>query len=111
LSFFSRAEAIALHRDGWTQVRGEPVTLQQFRLPPRAEPGLKRGRRPRRQAADHLQDRLHPAGHILVSEHLAIDVDDRHLGALAVHVDTDVDSHHRASFPSSSFTRSVALPG
>jgi hypothetical protein len=28
-----------------------------------------------------------------------------------VHVDPDIDRHHRASFPELVFTRSVALPG
>jgi hypothetical protein len=100
LSFFSLAEAI-LAPQRVHQVRGEPVVLQQFDQPPRAERGLERGRCAGRQAADHLQDRLCPIGHVAVGEHLAFGVDDRHLRALAVHVDPDVDRHDRASFPSS----------
>jgi hypothetical protein len=83
------------------QVRGEPVILQQRHQPPRAEPRLKRGRRPRRQATDHPQDRLCPIGHIPVSQHLTTGAGDRHLGPLAMHADPDVNRHHRASFPSS----------
>jgi hypothetical protein len=44
------------------QVRGEPIGLQQFHQPAGAVSGLERGRGARRQAADHLQDRLHPLG-------------------------------------------------
>jgi hypothetical protein len=44
------------------QVRVKPVILQQLHQPPRAERGLERRRRARRQPADHLQDRLHPLG-------------------------------------------------
>jgi hypothetical protein len=42
-----------------------------------------------------------PVGHVAVGEHLAFGVDDRHLTALAVHADPDVNRHDRASFPSS----------
>ena len=93
------------------QVRGEPIVLQHRHQPPRAERRLQRGRRARRQAADHLQDRLCPVGHIAVGEHLATGVDDRHLRALAVHVDPDVNRHDRASFPSSTVTRKLSSPG
>jgi len=93
------------------QVRGEPIVLQHRHQPPRAERRLQRGRRARRQAADHLQDRLCPVGHIAVGKHLATGVDDRHLRALAVHVDPDVNRHDRASFPSSTVTRKLSSPG
>ena len=96
LSFFSRAEAIALHCSGWTTVRLEAVVLQQLHQPPPAVRGLERRRGARRQAADHRQDRRHAVVHVAVGEHLAILIDDRHLGALAVHVDSDVDRHCRA---------------
>jgi hypothetical protein len=45
LSFFTRAEAIALHCSGVHHVRLEPVVLQQLQQPPPAERGLDRGRR------------------------------------------------------------------
>ena len=48
----------------------------------------------------------HPDG-----QHLAIGVDDRHQGPLAVHVDTDVNRRHRASFPNSNVTRKLSSPG
>src|SRR6516164_749687 len=80
------------------QVRLEAVALQQLHQPPGAERGLERRRRPRRQPADHLQDRLHPVRHVAVDENLALGIDDRHLGALAVHVDSDVDRHCRPPF-------------
>jgi hypothetical protein len=70
-------------------VRVEAIALQQLHQPSRAERRLERRRRPRRQAADHFQDRLHPVRHVAVGEHLARGIDDRQLGALAVHVDSD----------------------
>jgi hypothetical protein len=38
-------------------------------------------------------------------------IDHRHLGAVAVHVDSDVDRHGRASFPSSYDNPELTLPG
>jgi hypothetical protein len=87
------------------QVRLEAVVLQQLHQPPPAERGLERRRGARRQIADHAQDRLHAVGHVPVGEHPAILIDDRHLRALAVHVDSDVNRHRRASFSSSDVTR------
>jgi len=77
------------------QVRGEPVILQQFHQPAGPVRGLQRRRSARRQAADHLQDRLHPIGHIAVGKHLPGLVHHRHLRALAVHIDPDVNRHRR----------------
>jgi hypothetical protein len=73
----------------------------QLHQPAGAVAGLERRRGARRQATDHLQNRLRPIGHVPVGEHLGFGVDDRHLRALAVHVDPDVNRHHQASFPSS----------
>jgi hypothetical protein len=75
------------------QVRLEAVVLQQLHQPPPAVRGLERRRRARRQIADHAQDRPHAVGHVAVGEHLAVLIDDRHLRALAVHVDSDVNRH------------------
>src|SRR4029077_4518686 len=69
-----------------------PAAAPRLTPPPGAAPLS--GRPP----ADHLQDRLHPVGHIPVGEHLPRLVDDRHLGALAVHVDSDVNRHCRPLF-------------
>ena len=94
------------------QVRVEAVVLQQLGQPAPAERGLERHRRPRGQIADQPQDRLGAVHHVLVQLHLAVLGDHRHLGALAVHVDADVDRHCRVSSPElESFTRSVLLPG
>jgi len=73
-------------------VRIEAVVLQQLHQPPPAERGLERRGRARRQAADHAEDRLHAVGHVAVGQYLAILIDHRHLGTLAVDVDSDVDS-------------------
>jgi hypothetical protein len=81
------------------QVRVEAVVLQQPDQPAPAERGLKRHRRPRRQIADQPQHRLRSAAHVLVQLHFAVLGDYRHLGPLAVHVDTDVNRHCRVSFP------------
>jgi hypothetical protein len=93
LSFFSRAEAIALHCSGVHHVRLEAVAFQQLQQPPPAERGLVRRRRACGQAADHVQDRLYPAGDVAVGEYLATLIDHRHLGTLAVDVDSDVNRH------------------
>ena len=53
-----RGDRLALQRVH--QVRVEAVILQQLQLPTPAERRLERRRRPRRQAADHAQDRLDP---------------------------------------------------
>ena len=45
-----------------------------------------------------MKDRLDPVGHVPVREHPAILIDHRHLGALAVHVDSGVDRHCRPPF-------------
>jgi hypothetical protein len=104
-----RGDRLALQRVH--QMWVEAVVLQQLHQPPPAERRLERRRRARRQGADHPQDRLHPVRHVPVGQHLAILVDHRHLGPLAVHVDTDIDRHRRASFPELAYTRSVPLPG
>jgi hypothetical protein len=83
---------------GVHQVRVKPVILQQFHQPAGAVAGLERGRGARRQAADHLQDRLRPMGHVPVRQDLTALIDHRHLGALAVHIDSDVNRHCRPPF-------------
>jgi hypothetical protein len=95
-----RRDRLALQR--MDQVRLEAVILQQLHQPAPAERGLERRRGAAGQAADHAQDRLHAVGHVAVGEHLALLIDDRHLGALAVHVDAGVD---RLRLPA------VPLPG
>jgi hypothetical protein len=91
-----RGDRLALQRVH--QMRLEAVILQQPGQPSPAERGLERRLGAGRQAADHRQDRLHAVVHVAVGEHLAILVDDRHLGALAVDVDSDVDRHCRSPF-------------
>ena len=80
-------------------MRVETVALQQLHQPAPAEGGLERHRRPRGQIADQLQDRLHPIDDVPVQLHLPVLSNHRHLRPLAVHIDSDVDRHHRASFP------------
>jgi hypothetical protein len=92
-------------------MRGETVVLQQLDQPAPAVGGLERHWGAGGQIADQLQDRLHPVDHVPVDLHLTVLGDHRHLGTLAMHVDSDVDRHRRASFPSSYDTRSVAPPG
>jgi len=104
-----RGDRLALQR--MHQVRVEAVVLQHLHQPPPAERRLERSRRARRQAAEHAEDGLHAVGHVPVGEYLANLVDDRHLGPLAVHVDSDVDRHNWASFPSSYVTRKLRSPG
>src|SRR5262249_58463854 len=87
--------------------RGEAVILQQLHQPPPPERRVDRRGRAGRPPADHPQDRLHPVRHVPVRQHLAILIDDRHLRALAVNVDSDVNRHHRASFPELAYTRSL----
>jgi hypothetical protein len=107
---FSRAEAIALHRSGCT--RCASVILQQVGQPAPAERGLERHRRPRGQLADQPQERLGAVHHVLVQLHLSVLGDHRHLGALAVHVDADVDLTLPGLLSRAcTFTRSVRLPG
>jgi hypothetical protein len=79
------------------QVRVEPVILEQPEQPAPAERGLERHRRASRQIADQPQQRLGPVDRVLVQLHLAVLGDYRHLGALAVHVDADVNRHCRVS--------------
>lgn len=98
LSFFSLAEAIALHRRGLHQVRLEPVVLQKICQPAPPERRIDRHRRPRRQPADQLQDRLLPIDDVPVQRHRLLATDHRHLGPLAMYVDTGVNRHDRASF-------------
>jgi hypothetical protein len=81
------------------QVRVEAVVLQQVGQPAPAERGLERHWRPRRQIAYQPQERRRAVHHVPVQLHLAVLGDHRHLGPLAVHVDTDVDRHCRVSFP------------
>jgi hypothetical protein len=73
------------------QVRVEAVVLQQLDQPAPAERGLERHRRPGRQIADQPQDGLDPVHRVLVQLHRPVLGDHRHLGALAVHVDADVN--------------------
>ena len=47
----------------------------------------------------------------MMESYPAILINDCHLGALAMHVDPDVDRTSSASFPSPNVTRSIALPG
>ena len=91
-----RGDRLALQRVH--QVRVEAVVLEQLQQPPPAERGLERRGRPRRQAADHPQDRLGPVRHVPVRQHLATRIDDCHLRTLAVHVDPDVNRHCRPPF-------------
>jgi hypothetical protein len=94
------------------QVPVEPVVLQQFDQPAPAVGGLERHRRPARQVADQVQDRLHPVDHVPVDLHLTVLGDHRHLRTLAVHVDSDVDRHRRASSPELEISSaSVTPPG
>jgi hypothetical protein len=94
------------------QMRLEAVVLQQPGQPAPAERGLERHRRPRRQIADQPEHRLRPVHHVLVQLHLTVLSDHRHLGPLAVHIDTDVDRHAGSPLPNSeSLTRRVLLPG
>jgi hypothetical protein len=95
----SRGDRLALQRVN--QVRAEAVVLQQLYQPPPPERGLKRHRGARWQPPDHAQDRLRPIGHVAVGQYLPALIDHRHLRALAVHVDSGVNRHSRASFPSS----------
>lgn len=62
MSFFSRDEAIALHRSGFTMCGSKPCPLEQLQQPPPAERGLVRRRGTGRQAPDHRQDRLNAVG-------------------------------------------------
>jgi hypothetical protein len=80
-------------------VRLEAVVLQELGQPAPAERGLERHRRASRQIAGQPQQRLGPVDRVLVQLHLAVLGDYRHLGALAVHVDADVDRHCRVSSP------------
>jgi hypothetical protein len=80
-------------------VRLEAVGLQQFGQPAPAERGLERHRRAGRQVADQPQQRLGPVDRVLVQLHLSVLGDYRHLRALAVHVDADVNRHCRVSSP------------
>jgi hypothetical protein len=80
-------------------VRVEAVVLEQFDEPAPAERGLERYRRAGRQVTDQPQHRLGAVHHVFVELHRAVLGDHRHLGALAVHVDTDVNRHCRVSSP------------
>ncbi len=57
---------------------------------PPAEHGLEHRGRARRQAADHAQHRFQPIRHIPVWQDLPRPIDHRHLGPLAVHIDSHV---------------------
>jgi hypothetical protein len=80
-------------------VRVEAVVFQQIGQPAPAERRLERHRRPRGQVPDQPQERLGAVHHVLVQLHLAVLGDYRHLGALAMHIDADVDRHCRVSSP------------
>jgi hypothetical protein len=80
-------------------MRLEAVVLEQPGQPAPAERGLERHRRAGRQIADQPEHRLRPVDDVLVQLHLAVLGDYRHLGALAVHIDADVNRHCRVSSP------------
>jgi hypothetical protein len=90
------------------QARVEPVVVQHFHQPGPAVGSLECHRRAGRQLADQLQDRLAPIHHVVVELNLAVPGDDRHLRALAVHVDSHVNRHCRVSFPELVLTRGAS---
>jgi len=81
------------------EVREKPVILQQLDQPAPAERRLERHRRAGGQVPDQPEQRLGPVDHVLVELDRAVLGDYRHLGALAMHVDTDVNRHCRVSSP------------
>jgi hypothetical protein len=94
------------------EMRIEAVVLQQISQPALAERGPGSPPASRRQIAEQPQEQLGAIHYVLVQLHRAVPGDHRHLGPLAVNVDTDLDRHCRVSFPSSELlTRSVSLPG
>jgi len=82
-------------------VRLQAVVLEQGSQPPPPVRGLERHRRPGRQRADQPPHRLTAIDHVPVDRHLAVLADNRDLRTLAMNIDSDVNRHHRVSFPSS----------